>query len=477
MNREKKLLKNTLILSIGTIIPKLTSFVILPILTGYLTKTEYGTYDLITILASLLLPAVTLQLQTAAFRFLIEQKDNENNKKRIISNILIFIIPVSIITLLILFFVLYKYTIISRILISIYFLFDILYSTCGQIARGLLKSKVYALGSIISSITNLILTIILIYYLKMGLTGVLICMCLSMAVPTIIMISKIKLFKYISVKEYDRGLLKQLLKYSWPMVPNSMSMWIMNASDRLVITLFLGIETNAIYAVAKKIPNIITIAQSTFTMAWQESASLASEDEDSAIYYSKMFDVIFSVMSGIIIFILAGMPVLFKVLIRGNYEEAYNQMPILVLGMFFYSIASYLGGIYVGKKMTKSVGMTTLVAAVINLITCFLLIKIIGLYAASISTLISYIVLTIYRMIDIKRNVKINYNLKKIMLITFILLLFSGISYIKNTICYIFEILFAIAFMLIVNKQTLIQLLENIKNRKTKNQYDKYTKE
>ena len=62
MSREGKLVKNTLILSIGTFLPKLASFVTLPILTAYLTKEEYGTYDLITVLVSLLLPAVTLQI-------------------------------------------------------------------------------------------------------------------------------------------------------------------------------------------------------------------------------------------------------------------------------------------------------------------------------------------------------------------------------------------------------------------------------
>ena len=56
MSREGKLAKNTLILSIGTFLPKLASFVTLPILTGYLTQTEMGIYDLITILESLLLP-------------------------------------------------------------------------------------------------------------------------------------------------------------------------------------------------------------------------------------------------------------------------------------------------------------------------------------------------------------------------------------------------------------------------------------
>ena len=80
MSREGSLVKNTLVLSIGTVFPKLASFVVLPILTGCLTKSEYGTYDLITVLCSLFLPAVTLQIQTAAFRVLIEKKTAVGDK-------------------------------------------------------------------------------------------------------------------------------------------------------------------------------------------------------------------------------------------------------------------------------------------------------------------------------------------------------------------------------------------------------------
>ena len=112
-------------------------------MTGCLTKTEYGTYDLITVLCSLFLPAVTLQIQTAAFRFLIEKKDDEDGKKTIITNILCFLMPVSIIAIIVLFIVLNKYLLIEKILIGLYFFADMIFCVCGQIARGLQKNKVY----------------------------------------------------------------------------------------------------------------------------------------------------------------------------------------------------------------------------------------------------------------------------------------------------------------------------------------------
>ena len=82
--REKSLIKNTIVLSLGQFFPIFISVITLPILTAKLTKAEYGTFDLISTLVMLLLPIATLQIQSAAFRFLIEHRDNKQKCKAII---------------------------------------------------------------------------------------------------------------------------------------------------------------------------------------------------------------------------------------------------------------------------------------------------------------------------------------------------------------------------------------------------------
>ena len=144
MSRESSLVKNTFILSIGTFLPKVVSFITLPILTGYLTKEEYGTYDLIITLASLFLPAITLQIQTAAFRFLIEIREKPEKIKSIISNIFAFLLPMSILGDVILFFCLYKLDLYIRLLICLYYLADAFVNACRQIVRGLSKNRSYS---------------------------------------------------------------------------------------------------------------------------------------------------------------------------------------------------------------------------------------------------------------------------------------------------------------------------------------------
>lgn len=346
MSREKELAKNTLILSIGTFLPKFAALITIPIITSHLTKVEYGTYDLLTTLVSLLLPIVTLQIHSAAFRFLIDCRDSSIERRRVITNIVCFLIPISFLTLVVLFFCLYRINIITRLLIVVYFFVDIIILVTQQVVRGLSKNKLYSASAVIQSIINTALIVLTVAIGDQGLNGVLFSFIIASFVGIIILFMRAKLYKEISFSLFSASKLKQMLSYSWPMIPNTLSSWVLSTSDRLVLTGFMGLEAVAVYAAANKIPLLFTSVQGTFIFAWQENASLALSDVDVEKYYSDMYDKIFSILSGIMALLIGATPILFWLLIRGDYADSYPQMPILFMGVFFSAIASFMGGIY-----------------------------------------------------------------------------------------------------------------------------------
>ena len=418
MSREGKLAKNTLILSIGTFLPKLASFITLPILTGYLTHREMGTYDLIIIMESLFLPTVTFQIQTAAFRFLIDARGDSKRVKEIVTSITAFTVPISIAALLVLYVCLGEVDSTVRMLICLYFLTDQLVNVARQICRGLNDNMVYSISAILSSLGKMIFAVICVYWMRAGLLGTVIALFMSVLFSLIYLVFSARLYRYISPAAFSKDKLIEMLRYSWPMVPNCMSSWVMRVSDRLVVNFFMGVEAYAVYAVANKIPSLLNIAQNTFTMAWQENATVVSKDKDASEYYSSMFGVMFDLMAGFFGLLIAVTPILFKLLIRGDYGAAYFQIPILFMGMFFYSMSMFLGGIYVAYKESKSVGVTTTAAAACNLVVDIATIRWIGLYAASGSTLVSYLFLFIFR-----------YNLRHVLVVT-------GIMTAESILCY-----------------------------------------
>lgn len=303
----------------------------------------------------------------------------------------------------ILYFVLYTLAPLVRLLICVYYFADILFLAAQQLCRGIGMNLYYSISAIVVSVINLGTLFVFVWEIHGGLMGGLFSLAVSYIISLAFLLLKLRLRLDLRIKYISKKCIKEMLAYSWPMVPNNLSMWILSLSDRLVITGMLGIEANAIYAVANKIPRLFTTAQSTFSLAWQENASEVSKEKNVAEYYTKVFDALFHFMSGIMAVIIAATPILFILLIRGNYDEAYYQMPMLFMGVFFYSMSAFFAGIYVAKKRTKSIGLTTIIAALINLAVDFMLVVPLGITAGSLSTAVSYLFLSLYRMFDIKK--------------------------------------------------------------------------
>jgi len=94
-----------------------------------------------------------------------------------------------------------------------------------------------------------------------------------------------------------------------------------------------------------------------------------------------------------------------------------------------------------------------MLAAGLNLIIDLLLVKQIGIYAASVSTLISYLFLSVYRMIDIQKFQIVKYNIRTITFSLAILCILSSICWINQIYTNIFNLLFGMVFAAIINKK------------------------
>jgi O-antigen/teichoic acid export membrane protein len=462
-SREKSLVKNTLILSLGTSFPKLMSFITLPLLTAFLTKAEYGTYDLITVLVMFLLPIATLQIHTGAFRYLIECRDDHEQTKRIITNALTYAVSLSIICLVVTAFFLRNTE--RNVYIILYLFFDMYLIVIQQVARGTGKNMQYSISAIINSVCYMLLTVLLVWNLQEGLAGALFAMLGGVVIASIYLTWKLHLLSQIKFKYISKNIIKMLLAYSWPIVPNSLSNWVLNLSGRLIVTTFLGVEANAILAVANKLPNLLTIFQASFTYAWQESASLTVKDKDASLYYKNMFCRIANFLTGGLAILIGLSPVIFNILVKGDYSEAYPHIAILYFAIFFSCIASFLAGIYAAYMKTVNIGITTIIAAVCNITINLLFVKSIGIYAASISTLISYILLTVYRMHNIQSFQKIEFDVKQLVIDSILLIVMLVVFWINRLGLNILNFIFGVIVAFSLNRNIVKSIMNVLRNK------------
>lgn len=465
MSKGKDLAKNTAIVSIGKICTQLITFLLLPVYTAVLSNEEYGVVDLLNTLTSLLLPIVTLQIEQGIFRYLIDCRENNEKQIKLITTIIRFMIIQSIACIVIFLCVSpfihneYKYFLMANLLMGIFS------SLLLQICRGLGDNATYAIGSFVTGAFTVVLNVIFIVAFRWGAYGMLGATAISNFICAVYIFLKRKIYKYIKPKQFDKTILKEIIKYSVPLIPNMISWWIVSASDRTIISAVIGIAQNGIYSAANKFSGVFTTLYSVFNLTWTESASININSEDRDEFFSKILDFVIRFFGCLCLGTIAVMPFVFNILINEKFAEAYYQIPILILGSVFNILVSFVGSIYVAKKLTKEIAKTSIISAVINIFVNIVLIKSIGLYAASISTVIAYALMFIYRWIDVKKYVKFNVN--KILM--FALIIMYGVTiftyYLKNTMISVVVLVIVVVFAIITNLNSVSYLKQIVKDK------------
>lgn len=462
MNKKQELGKNTLILMVGKFCTQFASFFLLPLYTKILSTSEYGIVDLFNTIVSLLLPIVTLQIENGIFRFLIPVRNDNDGKVRTISSGLL-AVGIQIICYLIIFCIIapyinndYKWFLASNVIVNI------ILSIFLQISRGLGKNALYAIGSFVSITTTLVLNVVFLVIFHMGVTGMLLGTFMGAFVSIIYLFITNRLYKYISLKRISKDEIKKLLRYSIPLVPNATSWWIFDSSDRIIVSAFLGVAANGVLSMAYKFPMAFQHVYSIFNMSWTESAALYIDHEDSNSFFTETINTTFQLFSSVGLLITAAMPIVFPILINRKFDFAYYLIPIMMIATIFNVIQGQYSVFYIAKKKTAAIAKSAFASAIMNMVINLLLIHFIGLFAAALSTALSYGCLMIYRYIDVKKYVHAPLSKKLIIqtIIGFCIVL--PFYYIRNLILCI--VLFCICMLIVFfqNKHFITSIVRKV---------------
>ena len=407
MNQKKQLMKNTIIIAIGKLSTQIISYLLLPLYTSQLDPSEYGNYDFICTLSIFLCPIITLLMEESMFRYLIDA-DSKVQRKKIITQTIIYTffgtVLFTIIAALIMGFGT-DYTPMYITAIITFVISNILIGLSNALSRGLGKIKLYSVSNFILGISTIILNIVFILSLNAGAEGLLWANTIANAFTAIVILGILKLPKYIG--KIDKPLMKDMIKYSIPLVPNSISWSIINMSDRIILTQMVSSAANGIYAMANKFPNIINVLYGYFYTAWKESAAKIVKEDNKNQYYNSIYHDAKRFLYAVTICLIAVMPFAFPIFINEAYNEAYVYIPIVMIATYYSNLSSFYGGIFSAYKDTKIMGTTTIVAAVINLVIDLLLVNTLKIYAACFSTLIANLIVYFYRKKKLKKYLKL----------------------------------------------------------------------
>ncbi|MBQ8207655.1 MAG: polysaccharide biosynthesis C-terminal domain-containing protein [Clostridia bacterium] len=406
MDKYKKLVSNTAILSVGTLASKILVYLLLPLYTDCLSPSEYSTADLISQTANLLLPLLAVGMVDGIFRFAIDsESDGGRNKVFCVSTYMVAIgsvIALALIPLLELtgFFEGYSW------LIPLYVIASNFHLSAAHFLRGSGKTKLFSLQGIICTALTIALNLLFLLVFDMGVTGYVLSVVVSDALMTVFLYTKEKLWKFLRPSNFESELLKKMIKYSVPMIPTTVFWWITNVADRYMIAYFDGDYINGLYAVAFKVPTLLILVSGIFSEAWQYSAVTDGSGEDRQRFFSRVFDSFQS-----IVFLAASFLILFakfftRVLLADTYADAWQYMPVLVAATVFSSLVTFMSSVYVKHKRSMNSFITAMIGALANIILNLILIPKYSAQGAAVATLACYIIVYIIRAVDTQRYEK-----------------------------------------------------------------------
>ena len=402
MNRYKKLFSDTAILAFGTFGSKLLVFFMMPLYTALLSTGEFGTAELITSTANLIMPFACVGISTGIFRYAAEKKANQ---EAVFSSgiallggglgiLLIIGIPLCFFG---------AFTFQARLIVLYVFFADV-QAVCSQYIRGIDRTKLFAVQGIFNTVLTILCNLLFLMVFNMGVTGYVLSVIIGNFVTVVFLVIAGKLWRVFRFSQIDRETVKDLLCFSLPMVPTTICWLITDLSDRYFVNRICGEAVNGIYSAAYKIPTIVNLLSGIFMQAWHFSAVAQSKDEtECGKFYSEVFrgflSLIFIGTAGLILC----SRFLSRLLLASSYFEAWRYMPTLLCAMALESIVSFLASVYLVKKRTIHSFVTAVIGSGLNLLLNALLIPQWGALGAAVATLLAYGGVYVIRMWDAPR--------------------------------------------------------------------------
>lgn len=412
-------LRGSVALVISNVLLKAMNFFLLPLYTENLTPEMLGISDSVSTIIGFLTPLLIMGLDSAYSAFYFDKNDDERAKK-VYSTLSYTFAIIGLIPILLIAFSkqiselllknrdYYFAIIIALITISL----NIWYMPKSLELRLKNKMTLFSINTIASSTLLLVLNVVFVTILKIGVYSLLLS---SLIVAAFQLVLLSFLTGYLPEFYYfDVTLLKEMLRFSLPIVPTCVMIWVLTLSDRYVLLHYCGENSVGQYGIGSRFANLLNVVVSAVNMAYTTFAFSTKDDKESNWYYSAIFDIMSVTLVLISFLISIFAPEIVKLMTAESYSESYKSVRDLVFAQSVYALTTIIGyGIYFEKRSELSL-VSVSVAAATNLFLNIILIPQYGVTAAAAATLISFLIYFGFITYFSKKVYPCKYNLNKL---------------------------------------------------------------
>lgn len=438
-DKIKQLTKDTAIYGVSTIIGRFLIFLLVPIYTNIFVPADYGVIANLYIFIAILNIIYIFGMDAAYLKF-ASSRSSESAKDNFSTPFLSVLIIAAFLSLIIF---LTKASINSILEIPERYFYLLNYVSVILFIDSLCvipfiklrieqKAKKFAWYKIINICTNVFFNLLLVLQFKWGIESVLISNLLASLLTLIIFLPEIikNLRLVINV-----SLLQRLLKFGLPYLPAGLGSMLIQGIDRPILSKLTDLDTVGIYNANYKLGIFMMLVVNMFQYAWQPFFLQQAEQENAKKLFSKVLTFFTFAASIILVLVSLFIDDIVKInfwgvyLIGPAYWDGLLIVPIILLGYLFNGwYVVFTAGIYI-KEKSIYVPLVTGISAVVNIAVNLLLIPPFGIIGAALATLASYMALAGGLYIVTQKFYKIDYELKKVLLLFVSIILIGAIYY------------------------------------------------
>ena len=409
--KVKELLSNTLLFSVANLGSKLMVFLMVPLYTAVLSTDEYGIADMVQTTATMLIPILTAMIAEGVLRFCFLKEYSSNAVFSIGIRMTLFgAFLGTLLCICFLYIPFFKALGLYVLFIPVLFLSNSMVNLFHKYSRGIGNVKASATAGLISTLIVILLNLCFLLVLKIGVLGYLMAYALGDFIAVAYMAFKNNAVKaYTSTK--NQKLRKDMLKYSIPLVPNSLSWWALSSVNRYVMLAWLGVSAVGIYSATLRIPTILTVLCDIFAQAWLLSALKDYGSDESKRFIRSMHNKYFALLIILTaIIILLSCP-LAMILLSGEFYQYWWVTPYLFISVFYGALVGFLGSIFSSERKNTMQFISTMIGTIVSFIVTILFFKEYGAVVVAISTMVGYYIIWLIRRVAVNKYINVGYGI------------------------------------------------------------------
>jgi len=434
----KNLVKHGSVYTMGTILSRVISFLMIPIYTNYLVPAEYGTLELLSMTVDVISTIIGIGMTATIMRFYYKY-DNEDDKKRAASTALIG--TMTLMSLASATSLLFASSLSQAVFKSPDYaphfrvIFITMFLSSGiEIPMVLLRAKLRSVNYVVISLTKMVMQLSLnIYFLvvlDLGVFGVLYSTLIVNAIVCAYL--TISTFRETGIK-FSSTIYREMLKFGAPLIIADLSIFILTYADRYFLNYYCDLTTVGVYSLAYKFGMLVSLLfGGPFYGIWGASMFEYAKKENGKEVFASVMNYFLMGALAISLFFSLFTKDLLRIMANPEYWSAYKIVPLIGSSYVISGTISICGaGIMICNK-TKYKALSTTAGMVVNTVLNFLLIPHWGAYGAGISTLVSFAVRMAVDNHYSQKLFRITYETLKITKMIVIYAVLSSASYLIN---------------------------------------------